>query len=297
MEPRYLSVEEAAERAGEEAFLRKVKAAVLPLLHRRGLVHGRVEEGRLLVADDDALARTLQLGIESFVFDQQGFSFMAVRAPIQEVAPRLKARAGVASYEEDVRPLDMQDGMGLQPEANLRHTFLVQMRSTPEWSVLLQTVHWFHSCDSVMATALACALSRELQSLAVAVWDDDFSGSSMVVCEHGERKEVVPDYEDAWEEFYAYFYEQGIYVPPAFIATEEGHASLHVAEPAHAARADHVVLRVPRLVESTGPHVFDKLRMMAEAMAEGLEDEEAFLSHMRRGVWQQAQALLATGEF
>jgi hypothetical protein len=53
-----------------------------------------------------------------------------------------------------------------------------------------------------------------------------------------------------------------------------------------------VVLKVPRPIESKGPHVIEKMGMMAETIAEGLDDEEA-----RGGVWQQAQAILASGKF
>ncbi len=86
-------------------------------------------------------------------------------------------------------------------------------------------------------------------------------------------------------------------MPEAFIGTGKGRATLYVADPAKVQRADHVVLKVPRHIESKGPHVLEKLGMMGEAMAERLEDEEAFMRHMRAGVWSQSQAILTTGEF
>jgi len=42
----------------------------------------------------------------------------------------------------------MKHDIGVQPDEKRRHTFLLQMRNTPEWSALIQTVHWFHSCDA-----------------------------------------------------------------------------------------------------------------------------------------------------
>jgi len=45
------------------------------------------------------------------------------------------------------------------------------------------------------------------------------------------------------------------------------------------------------------PHVLEKVGMMAEALAEGLDDEEAFMQHMRSGIWNQAEAVLASGKF
>ncbi len=41
----------------------------------------------------------------------------------------------------------------------------------------------------------------------------------------------------------------------------------------------------------------EKVGMMAEAMAEGLEDEEAFMEHMRNGIREQAEELLKSGAF
>ncbi|SPE54487.1 hypothetical protein SBV1_1890018 [Verrucomicrobia bacterium] len=296
---KYLSVEEAAKRGSKGEFFQNVGEAVIPRLIENGLLHGKKEKDRQLVADDEALARVMKLGVESFVYNQQGYSFMAVRTPIDQVAAKLKARPGVAQYEESVKPLRMVKGAEVQPDEKVRHTFLVQMRDSPEWSVLIQTVHWFHSCDSVMGTALACALSKEFQTLAAAAWDDDFSGSSLIVCEKGNQQAAISDEgeEDGWEGFYEFFYEQGIYLPELFIATSKGTPILYAADPAKVQRADYVVLKVPREVESQGPHVVEKVGMMAEAIAEGLDDEEAFMGHMREGIWRQAQAILAAGEF
>lgn len=298
MNPRYLSIEQAARRAGKEQFFQNVKAAVIQRFLERGLLNGKKEKNSQLVADDEALARIMQLGVEPFVYNQQGFSFTAVRTPIHQVAPKLKVRPGVVNYDESVPPQKMKQDLGVQPETGLRHTFLIQMRDAPNWSVLIQTVHWFHTCDSVMGTALACALSKELQTLAAAVWDDDFSGSSLLICDNGIRNSAVPDADEAegWERFYEFFYEQGICLPESFIDVRDGRASLYVADPTKVQRSDRVVLKVPDAVPSQGPHVFEKLGMMVEAMAEGLEDEEAFLAHMREGVWRQAQAILTAGK-
>jgi len=298
MSLKYVSVEEAAKRAGKDEFLRNVRAAVIPRLTGKGLLHGKKEKKRQLVADDDALARLAGLGVEAFVQDQQGYSFMVVRAPIEQVAKKLKARPGVAKYEESVKPLRMKDNAGVQPDEKIRQTFL-QLCASPEWCVLLQTVHWFHSYDAIMVTALACALSKELETLAAAAWDDDFSGSSLVVCENGKQKEAVSDEdeEDGWVGFYEFFYEQGISLPKSFIGTGKGRATLYVADPAQLLRVDHIALKVPRPINIKGPHVFEKLGMMAEAVAEGMDDEAAFIENMRGGIWRQAQGILASGQF
>ena len=299
MGTKYISVEKAAKRAGKEDFLQNVKEAVIPRLIKKGLLHGKMEKKRQLVADDEALARIMQLGVEPFVYNQQGYSFVVVHAPIQDVALKLKPRPGVAQYQEGVKVARMKKDIKVEADEKVRHGFLVQMRATPEWSVLIQTVHWFHSCDSVMCTALACALSRELRTRAAAAWDDDFSGSSLIICENGKQQAAISDEdeEQGWEGFYEFFYEHGIYLPESFIGTTNASATLHVANPGEVLRADRVLLKVPPPIKSKGPHVLEKLGMMAEAMEEGLEDEEAFMKHMQSGVWNQAQALLASGKF
>lgn len=299
MNPKYLLIEEAARRAGKAKFLQIHKAEVIRRFVEKGLLHGKKEKKRQLVADDDALARIMRLGVESFVYDQQGYSFMVVRAPIHEAAPFLRARPGVASYDEGVKPQKLKEELGVEPDFEVRHTFLVQMRETPDWSVLIQTVHWFHSCDALMGTALACVLSKEFQTLAAAAWDDDFSGYHLLVCDKGAMRTEVADADEGeeWPGFFGWFYEQGVYLPASFIDVRGGKASLYVADPARVQRADHIVLKIPRSgASSKVPHVFEKLGMMAEALAEGLEDDEAFMQHMHEGIWRQAQAILTAGE-
>jgi len=288
----YLSVEEAAKRAGEDGFFQNVWKGVIPILMEKGVLNG--QDGR--VADDEALGRVMAFGIERFVQDQQGWSVMAVRAPIAEVAAALGRRAGVLARTENVRPLKMTEDLGVEPSEEKRDAFLVKFKKS-DWTVLIQTVHWFKSCDAVMVTALACALSKELETTAMAAWDDDFSGSTMIVCEKGERTQTVSDESDGWEAMYAFCYEQGIYLPNCFIASEGGKAALHVENPAEVERADHVVLSVPGALRSGGPHVFEKLGMMAAAVEADLEDEEAFMSAMNDGVWAQAEGVLRGGEF
>lgn len=258
------------------------------------------------------------MGVEAFAQNQQGYSFVVVRAPIEDVAKKLKARPGVAKYEESARPRRlkdyakyeerakprrMKDDAEVQPDEQVRQTFLLQMRDTPQWSVLIQTIHWFHSCDAIMVTALASALSKDCATLAAAAWDDDFSGSSLLVCEKGKQVKAISDGDDedeeeGWAGYYEFFYEHGISLPKLFIGTANGRATLYVADPAKVRRADHIALKVPRPVESKGPHAFEKLgMMMAEAIAGEMADEAEFMERMRGSIWRQAQAILAAGQF
>src|SRR2546422_11321272 len=117
MSIKYLSIEEAAKRAGTEEFLQNVKGAVIPRLIQKGLLQGKKEKKRQIVADDDALAHMMQFGVESFVHNQQGYSFMAVRAPIQHVAAT--ARPSASPEEVDFEPPQMKDGLEVQPAARI----------------------------------------------------------------------------------------------------------------------------------------------------------------------------------
>jgi len=252
-------------------------------------------------------ARALTAPLSSFAKAAESFSLNGAAAPLPErgpeeirsVAKALKARKSVTKYEPNIKPLKMKHDIGVQPDEKRRHTFLLQMRNTPEWSALIQTVHWFHSCDAIMVTALACALSKELKTVTAAGWDDDFSGSSLIICENGKQKESISeeggDEEDGWAGSYEFFYEHGIYLPQCFIEVNKGASNLYVADPKQVERADRVELKVPKPVESQAPHVFEKLGMMAEAIAGNFDDEETFMKHMHSGVWQQAQAVLKAG--
>jgi hypothetical protein len=296
MSTKYISIEEAAKRAGKDDFLRKVKSAIIPRLIQKGLLNGKKDKKKQLVADDDALAKVLQSGIESFVQDQQGYSFMVVRAPIEKVGEKLKTRKSVAKYEPNIKPLKMRQDIGAQPDEKRRHTFLVQMKGAPDWTALIQTVHWFYSCDAIMVTALAAAMSKEFKTLAASSWDDDFSGSSLIICENGEQKAAISDEdEDGSAGYYDFFYENGISLAESFIEVDKSTSNLYVADPKQVLRADHVELKVPKPVESKGPHVAEKLGMMAQAIAGDFDDEEAFMNHMRGGIWEQAQAILKAG--
>ncbi|HEY7116129.1 MAG TPA: hypothetical protein VH475_06070 [Tepidisphaeraceae bacterium] len=299
---KYLSIDEASGRDKVEDFFANVKEQVIPYLIERGVLSGRTENGTTLVADDAALARVMRLGIESFVYGQDGWSFMAVRAPIGAVSAALARRPGVKEHRPDVRPAAMSPDAGIEGGSDQRHTFLISMRQVPDWSVLVQTVHWFHNCDAVMTTALAAALSRELKTLAVAAWDDDFSGSSMIICENGERASPDGPAEEGEDDdaggFYGFFYERGIHLPECFIsAGGESQPTMHVREPGEVARADYFRLAVPAEVESPGPHALEKLAMMAEAIEEEIPDEEAFVRQMRGGIWNRAKALLDARTF
>lgn len=288
----YLSLEDAAKLGAKEQFFQNVRRTVIPELVKSKKLSGKTVEGNLQVLDDEAFRRTMRFGIERFVYGQEAWSFVAIRAPLEDVAKSLKARPDVRAYEVNVAVGDLEEGAGVQPDPANRHAFLVKHKDSA-WPLLIQTVNWIESSDMVIAVLLAADLSAALKTTAVAVWDDDFAGSTAVVCEKGEKKQVLDD-ESEGAGFYGFFYENEIAMPECFISTDGSNAQLFVADPGEIERADHVVIAIPDETQASGPHVAYKLEMMNESLAEGLDDEEAFRAHAVEGLWQRVQAMRAS---
>ena len=292
-----LSIEAAAKIGKKDDFFQNVKKEVFPGLIRKGKLKGKVDKkGSGSVVDDLVFREMLQKGIESFIYNQQGWSFTAVNAPIEKVAGVLKSRKGVVKYIENVKPVKMRDdaGVELEPESGKRHTFLLKLHSS-EWTVVVQTVHWIEQCDMLIGLLLAAELSKILKITAIAAWDDDFSGSKAVVCRNGKKQEVVTDGEN-WAEFYSFFYEQGISLPETFISVDQDKADLLVSDPGLIERADYMAISIPSESQSSSPHVFYKFGMLAAAVASGVEDESEFESEMIDGLWRQVEACLKDGK-
>lgn len=291
MSEKFIAIEEAAQRGAAEGFPQNVRREVIPRLIERGALRGKTVKGKPAVADDAVLARIMRLGIERFVYNQQCWSFTAVRAQAEAVAGRLKGRQGVLRHEPNVKVMRMRKDAGVEGRPDRRDVFLVQPKDT-DWSVIVQTVHWVQSADMVVGGLLAAELSEGLKTKAVAAWDDDFAGSTALVCENGELATTLTD--EDWVAFYGFFYEEGIALPPCFISAKGDKATLLADDPAEFERTDHFVLAIPTESQTNAPHVFYKLGMMAQAMAadpEDMEDEAAFRAHMTRGLWDQVQAI------
>jgi hypothetical protein len=244
----------------------------------------------------------MNYGINAFARNQQGWSFVAVRAPVERVAEALTKRAGVLRHEPNVRVQPMGENAAIQGEHERRHAFLVKP-SGGEWAALVLTVHWFENADALFATLLAAELSEALGTRAVAAWDDDFSGTSAIVCDKGQKSAVLGDEEDA-DAFAAFFQDQRLALPECFISTDgaktDDEAQLLAGNPSDVERADHFLLAVPEPLRSNAPHVFEKLGMMAEAVAGGEagnedadfpEDESEFRAQMVEGIWKRADAV------
>jgi hypothetical protein len=277
-----------------DQFPARVRAAVLERLAAAGTLSSKKDGTNLLLARDADLDRALHAGIEHFVYNMQGWSFAAVRAPIEKVAGALAARTGVTDYTRDVKPARLSKQAGMQPHPDRRDVFAVQFRHTPDWTVLIETVHWIQPADMVMVTLMAAELSRTLDTTAVAAWDDDFSGSTAILCDRGRRTATLND-EDDWATFYSLFYEQGLHLPESFISNADATPSqLHLDDPAAVTRADRFTAAIPIESQTRAPHPFYKLGLMAAALAdEDIEDEESFRAAMTDGIWQQVERNLA----
>lgn len=296
---KFIDVKAAARRAGREEFFRSVKSHVIARFLNRKLLQGKQEGKKQLVADNAELAEVLRFGVERLVYNQQGFSFFAVRAPIELVAGALRRRPCVVSSEASVTPQAMRDGIAGRMDQHYRNVFAVQFSVSPAWTVVLQTIHWYQSHDAIMGTALAVALGRELKTTAAAAWDDDFSGTSMIVYEHGDTFRFVSDAagDDGWVDFYTFFQEQKVHIPRAFIGIDEGTpATLYVEDPAAVERADAFVLRVPLDIDRDTPPAVKALMVPFQAPKGTAADEEAFVSQVQAAVLREALTLIETKE-
>ena len=289
-----LSIEEAAKVGKKDGFFQNVKKEIIPKLIKSGRLNGKTGKGKSSVVDDMAFQQVMQFGIESFVYNQQGWSFTAVKAPVAKVAEYLKNRKGVLNQVENVKVAKLKKNadVGFQPEDDKRHIFVIKTRVS-DWTVILQTIHWIKQTDMLIGLMLAAELSKVFKTTAVAAWDDDFSGSTAVLCENGKKVGVLADEED-WANLYLHFYEQGILVPESFISISAGKADLLVADPEIIERADYLVISIPTEAQTNSPHVFFKIGMLVAAAASGEEDESSFSSSVVDRLWKQVEASLKT---
>jgi hypothetical protein len=290
-----MTIEDAARsgQGGEEGFYYNVRVKVIPRLVERGLLNGKSVEGVPHVAIDETFERRMSFGIERFVYNTQGWSFVAFDSPFDRVAAALRSLRGVSGYRAGVAAERwVEEDARMQPDPARRDVFLIQPRGAA-WPVLVQTVHWIQGSDPLLATWIAAEVSQALGARAVSAWDDDFSSATGVICDRGERSGGVSD-SGEWVDFYLYFYEQGIRVPKCFIASGEAAAAaarLLVEDPAEVERADGMTIAIPDESQVRVPHVFSKIGMMAEAIAEGLEDEAAFHQRAADSLWGRVQGL------
>src|SRR5438067_1380945 len=80
----YLPLSQAILRGRrQDQFFQNVKRQVIPRLIERGVLTAGSEPdaAELLIADDDAFRAIMRLGIDDFVYNQQGWSCVVIKSP------------------------------------------------------------------------------------------------------------------------------------------------------------------------------------------------------------------------
>jgi hypothetical protein len=242
----FLPVEKTVEEF-EKGFLQNVRKEVIRLLIRDGILTGKTVKKKVHVLDDKAFRRAMRFGIESFVLDQQGWSFVAFKAPFDNVAEALRARKDVSSYQENVGASELEKEACAPASEGRRHVFLMRMPPSG-WSILIQTIHWVEIADFVLGEELAKDLSKRLKCTAIAAGDTDAGGSGATVYKNGKTAGAFSTEED-WEQFYALFYTEGIFLPESFIAKAKKQPRLMVRDPAAVDRVDYMQIALPETDE------------------------------------------------
>src|SRR5436305_39108 len=119
-----LPITEAAKIGKKDDFFQNVKKEIIPKLIKRGKLKGKAG----VVVDDASFRGLMRFGIESFVYNQQGWSFTAINAPIEKVADALRSRKGLLNYTENVKTEKMKKNadVNFQPESDKRHMFAIK---------------------------------------------------------------------------------------------------------------------------------------------------------------------------
>lgn len=242
----FLPVEKTVEEF-EKGFLQNVRKAVIPLLIRDGILTGKTVKKKVHVLDDNAFRRAMRFGIENFVLNQQGWSFVAFKAPFDNVAKALRARKDVSSYRENVGASKLEEEACAPASEGKRHVFLVRIPPS-EWSILIQTIHWVEIADFVLGEELAKDLSKRLKCTAIAAGDSDAGGSGATVYKSGKKAGAFST-EEVWEQFYALFYREAIFLPESFIAEAKKQPRLMVSDPAVVDRVDYMQIALPETDE------------------------------------------------
>src|SRR5947208_3139585 len=131
-----LSLKDAIKLGKKGDFFKNVKEEVIPKLIERGKLKGKVAGEKTTIVDDADFRTLMQFGIESFVQDKQGWSFTAIKAPIEDVARVLKNRKGVIGYFENAKPSKMSEDAEVAGEADKRHVFVVKT-AISNWTAII----------------------------------------------------------------------------------------------------------------------------------------------------------------
>jgi hypothetical protein len=227
----------------EPEFLEGVRTDVIPILVEEGLLTGKGVKGETLIKRDAAFERLMQFGIERFAYGQQGWSFVAFKAPIDAVAEAMRKRKDVSDYRKDVGAIKSKTGTPAAFESEKRHLFVVRFPEN-DWTVVIISVHWFTEIESKIGMDLAEGLSKTLSCRAIAGMDHDTCGSWAVVFEKGKKTAGFSTEEDL-PQFYALYYREALFLPQCFPAKGKDGASLMSDDPDAFERVDHLLIEAP----------------------------------------------------
>jgi len=245
--PQYLRIDSLARPGLEDPYYAAVLEEVVPRLIEEGLLHGKTVRGKPHVLDDEALRRTLQLGIEPMVCQQQGWSFTAIEAPIDDVLKVLGDIDGldVAEVRENVEVLPSKRGPLIGPEPPpVRPLFLVKPRAS-DWTVVVIRIHWYTPADWDIAAGVAIAASKRLKTRAVAAFNDDIAGSFAREWKNGRAGEEWST-NDSPDDFYLKFYQRQIAGPSSWMTARNGQHAFMSETPDAIERVDYIGITEPQ---------------------------------------------------
>jgi len=237
---RYVNVEELARPGMKDDFYGETLAEVVTELVSRGVLRGKSVRGKTSVLDDEALRRVVQLGIEPLVYQQQGWSFVAVEAQMDRVLEVVRDVLAPVEVRQDVKVHRMGKGRGGPPPAGVRPLYLVKARAS-DWPVLVIRVHWYTPADYDLAEEVAREASTRLKTRAVAAFYDDVSDSFAQEWRGGKPVEEWSSHE-GYLGFYLKFYERGIAAPSSWTSVWDGEYAFMSETPDAIERVDYVAI-------------------------------------------------------
>ncbi len=234
----YVNVEDLTRPGLKDEFYGAILGDVVTELVARGALQGKTVRGKTSVVDDEALQRVLQLGIEPLVYEQQGWSFVAVEAPIDDVLAVVRDVLEPVEVRRDVKVHRMGKGHGGPPPADVRPLYLVKARASG-WAVLVIRVHWYTPADYDLAGKVAREASKRLKTRAITAFYDDVSDSFAQEWQGGKPVEEWSSY-DGYLGFYLKFYELGIAAPSSWASCIDGEYAFMSETPKAIERVDFV---------------------------------------------------------
>ena len=232
--PEYLRADALLRPNHEDDFGGSIPVKAVTRLLELGVLQGRTVRGKQMVLADDALRRVLELGIEPYAFNMQGWSFAAVDAPIDRVAEVMRQVLDVTEIRERVKIHRMNETQGAVPPDGVRPLFLVKMRAS-SWTLLVIRLHWFAPSDWDLAELVAREASKRLKTRAVAAAGNDVSLPAAQEWRNGKSVEEWSGEVD--DDFYVRFYEREIAAPACWIGSIDGK---HAFMSDHAAAIERV---------------------------------------------------------